>query len=81
VELVLWVVSLFVGAVAQQWAWLEMNVGTGVAPWPLWQLWAMAAVQVTSNLIFLLLVSRDLVARGFPDRSPFTGSDRPLGLS
>lgn len=79
-EFACWLLCLFVGAVAQQWGYLSMNLGTGVAPWSLWAVWSSAAVSTTSNLMFLFLVSH-----GTPSpettASPYTGSSRPLGLS
>ena len=74
-EFICWAFCLFIGAAFQQWALLEANVGTGIAPRSLWEVWSYAAVDITSKLIFLLLISR-----GLPDRSPYASS-RPLGLS
>jgi hypothetical protein len=79
-EFVYWAVGLFAGAVTQQWAYLLMNAGTGVARWSLWTVWGLSAFGTTLNLGYLLLASKGLPG---PDQTPwpYRRSSRPLGLS
>jgi hypothetical protein len=75
-----WTFCLFVGAVCQQWALLETNQGTGLEPWSPWSVWSYAAVDITSKMMFLQMMSKD-----FPQKNPYRSflqpPGRPLGLS
>jgi hypothetical protein len=89
-EFCVWLAVLFVGSACWQWSRMVNNLGTGVPPTPLWEIWIEAVIPVYTSIQMLVMSTRfisDRIERQRAVREAAKAARvasvprRPLGLS